>query len=326
MAGPSRVVVLGTGTMGPGIAATFAAAGFQTSILGRRESAAVEAAARAEDHWRLLMDNGLATPGELEIRPAHDLDAALEGPEIVIEAVAEHMETKRSILREVELRVDSEVILGSTTSGLDIDQISAGAKHPARFLVLHFWNPAHLIPLVEVVGGQQTDPAVVDDACALLRRIGKHPVRLNRYVPGFLGVRLQQAVVREAVALLEAGVATAEDIDAATRLSFGARFPVLGPLETSDLGGLDVIAAIHEYLLADLDRSDEPQPLLKALVSAGHLGVKTGRGFYDWTRRDAGELSRRRDEELIGRIKTPTRKGRALVGRLETLNAVADLE
>jgi 3-hydroxybutyryl-CoA dehydrogenase len=122
-------------------------------------------------------------------------------------------------------------------------------------------------------------------------------------------VRLQQAVVRESVALLEAGVASAEDIDAATRLSFGARFPIIGPLETSDLGGLDVILSIHEYLLADLDRSDAPQTMLRELVRDGHLGVKTGRGFYDWATRDAGELARRRDQELIARIKSLRDRG-----------------
>jgi 3-hydroxybutyryl-CoA dehydrogenase len=309
MDGFSRVAVLGAGTMGPGIAAVFAAAGFQSSIFGRRERAAERAAAQAEKQWRVLVDHGLASPGEMRIRPAHDLDDALGDAEIVIEAVSEDLETKRSVFAEVEQRVDSDVVLGSTTSGLDIDLISATAEHPARFLVLHFWNPAHLIPLVEVVGGKRTDPAIVDGACALLRRIGKHPVRLNKYVPGFVGVRLQQAVVREAIALLQAGVASAEDIDAATRLSFGARFPVIGPLETSDLGGLDVIAAIHEYLLADLDCSREPQALLKELVSAGDLGAKTGRGFYDWANRDAGELSRHRDEELITRIKSLHERG-----------------
>lgn len=305
----SRVAVLGAGTMGPGIAAVFAAAGFHSAVFARRQDAAERAVAQAQNQWRALVDHGLAASPEARIRPAHDLDDALQDAEIVIEAVSEDLEVKRRVFAQVEQRIDSDVILGSTTSGLDINRISATAEHPSRFVVMHFWNPAHLIPLVEVLGGERTDPAIIEAACSLLRRIGKYPVLLNKYVPGFLGVRLQQAVVRESIALLQAGVASAEDIDAATRLSFGARFPVLGPLETSDLGGLDVIAAIHDYLLADLDRSQEPQALLTELVSAGDLGVKTGRGFYDWTTRDAAELSRRRDEELINRIKALRRRG-----------------
>jgi 3-hydroxybutyryl-CoA dehydrogenase len=143
----------------------------------------------------------------------------------------------------------------------------------------------------------------VDRAMALARAIGKQPVRLEREVLGFLGTRLQQAVVREAIALLEAGVASAEDIDLAVRTSFGIRFPVAGPLESADLSGLDVIAAIHGYLLADLDASRAPQAPLTERVAAGALGTKTGRGFHDWSARDAGALLRRRDEELVRRLR-----------------------
>jgi 3-hydroxybutyryl-CoA dehydrogenase len=179
---------------------------------------------------------------------------------------------------------------------------------------MHFWNPAHLVPLVEVMGGADTESWLLDLVESVLRRIGKYPVRLIRYAPGFIGARLQQAVVREAIALLQAGVASAEDIDAATRHSFGARFPVLGPLETSDVGGLDVIAAIHSYLLADLDSSTQPQDLLTEKVAGGDLGVKTGRGFYDWSERDPTELAQRRDEELIMRLKSLHRSGELSFG------------
>lgn len=309
-----RVAVLGAGTMGPGIAAVFAGAGFESSIYARRQEAATAARKRSEDQRQLLVENDLATHAYLSIHATDNLQEALRGAGLVIEAISENPEAKAALFGKVEDFVDENVILASTTSGLDIDQISVGARNPRRFMVMHFWNPAHLVPLVEVLGGAETETSLLDIVEDLLRRIGKYPVRLNRYAPGFIGARLQQAVVREAIALLQAGVASAADIDAATRLSFGARFPVLGPLETSDVGGLDVIAAIHAYLLADLDNSTEPQDLLKELVAGGRLGVKTGSGFYDWSERDPTELAQRRDEELITRVKSLHQSGDLSLG------------
>jgi len=309
-----RVAVLGAGSMGPGIAAVFSAAGFESHIYARRLAAGGAAQRRAESQRELLWDHGLATHADTVIRASHDLEEALEGVGLVIEAISENLEEKADLFATVEQFVGADVVLASTTSGLDIGRISSGARHPGRFLVTHFWNPAHLVPLVEVMGGKETESSLLDWVEDLLRRIGKYPVRLNRYAPGFIGARLQQAVVREAIALLQAGVASAEDIDAATRLSFGARFPVLGPLETTDVGGLDVIAAIHAYLLADLDCSTQPQTLLRELVASGDLGVKTGRGFYDWSKRDPVELTERRDEELIRRVKSLHQTGELSLG------------
>lgn len=288
--------------MGPGIAAAFIAAGYPTSLWARREEAARAGAETAERMRTSLVANDLATGNDLVVEATSALDEALANVDVVVEAISEDLEAKQKLFESVERLVGPSVLLASTTSGLNMDQMSEHAVHPERFLIMHFWNPAHLIPLVEVLGGTRTPGEQVDSGCDLLRRIGKYPVKLQHYVPGFLGVRLQQAVVREAIALLEAGVASSEDIDAATRLSFGARFPVLGPLETTDLSGLDVIAAIHEYLLPDLDCSQSPQPALLDAIDKGNLGVKTGRGFYDWERRNPQELLERRDEELINRV------------------------
>ena len=309
-----RVAVLGAGTMGPGIAAVFAGAGFGACVYARREDATTGARARANEARQLLLDNDLATHADTSLDATDDLGEALRGARLVIEAISEDPKAKRELFEQVEELVGEDVILASTTSGLDIDAISAGARNRARFVVMHFWNPAHLVPLVEVMGGVETASSLLDEVESLLRRIGKYPVRLNRYAPGFIGARLQQAVVREAIALLEAGVASAEEIDAATRHGFGARFPVLGPLETSDLGGLDVVAALHSYLLADLDNSTKPQDLLKERIANGDLGVKSGRGFYDWSVRDVSELAQRRDQELITRLKSLHRSGELSLG------------
>lgn len=299
----SRAAVLGAGTMGPGIAAVLSAAGVETTLWARRRDAAEVAVADAQSRVELLESSGLVPCPAADIRPCADLGPALADSGIVIEAIAEDVEAKRALFASVEPLVGTETILASTTSGLDPDEISRHLRHSERFLVAHFWNPAHLIPLVEVLGSSAAAPSLVDATCRWLESVGKHPVRLHKFVPGFLGVRLQQAVVREAIALLEHGVAAAEDIDAATRLSFGARFPIIGPLETSDLGGLDVVANIHAYLLADLEASPEPQRALMSLVESGKLGVKSGEGFYDWSTRDAEDLIRRRDEELLMRLR-----------------------
>ncbi len=306
---PSRIAVLGAGTMGPGIAAAFVAAGFPTSMWARRPSAARDGAVAAERMRADLVEHGLATSNAVSVQHSDDLEEALDRVDLAVEAISESLEAKRDLFARVEAFVDPTVLLASSTTGLDIDQIARGATHHERCLVMHFWNPAHLVPLVEVLGSSSATVEVLDVAAGLLRAIGKHPVVLRKYVPGFLGARLQQAVVREALALLDAGVASAEDIDAVTRLSFGARFPVLGPLETSDLGGLDVLAAIHEYLLPDLDCSREIQAPLRRAISASNLGVKSGSGFYDWRSRDAKELVRRRDEELISRVKALRQRG-----------------
>jgi len=231
--------------------------------------------------------------------------AALEDvavADVVVEAVAEDLAVKRELLGRVDELLAPDRLIATNTSGLRVTDIAVDLRHPERVVALHFWNPGHLMPLVEVGGGERTAAGAVSRAVELARAIGKQPVRVEREILGFLGTRLQQAVVREAIALLDAGVASAEDIDLAVRTSFGIRFPVTGPLESADLTGLDVIEAIHRYLLPDLDRSVEPQRPLAERVAAGALGTKAGRGFHDWTERDAGELIRRRDEELVRRL------------------------
>jgi 3-hydroxybutyryl-CoA dehydrogenase len=306
-AGPSfKVAVLGAGTMAPGIAAAFAAAGHPVAIWARDAERAAAAREGAVALARLLGAEGLLVPGAPR-EPAPVTVAAelreLEHADVVVEAIAERLAAKRELLAAADAVLAPGALLATNTSGLRVSDIAEGLRHPERVVAMHFWNPAHLMPIVEVAGGRATAPAAVDRAMALAAAIGKQPVRIEREVLGFLGTRMQQAVVREAIALLQSGVASAADIDLAVRTSFGIRFPVTGPLESADLSGLDVIESIHEYLLADLDRSTEPQPALTAHVAAGELGTKTGRGFHDWTARDAGELVRRRDAELVRRLR-----------------------
>jgi 3-hydroxybutyryl-CoA dehydrogenase len=299
-----QVAVLGAGTMAPGIAAGFAAAGHQVVLWNRSGERARAALERALTMASFLAEHGLAANGgsaAARMAVADDLEG-VAASRLVVEAVAERVEVKRELLARVEDVVAPDAVLATNTSGLRVSDIAAGLQRPERVVAMHFWNPAHLMPLVEVGAGPATAPQTVEWAMDVARQIGKRPVRLSHEVLGFLGTRMQQAVVREAIALLEGGVASAEDIDLAVRSSFGIRFPVIGPLESADLSGLDVIESIHRYLLPDLDRSSEPQAALTERVAAGALGTKAGRGFHDWTARDPAEVVRLRDEELVRRL------------------------
>lgn len=299
-----RIAVLGSGTMAPGIVAAFASAGHEVTVWGRRGERSEDTAQRARELARGLADEDLLPAGgtaEARIDVARSL-AALAQAELVVEAVAEDPGIKRELFARLEDVVGPETVIASNTSGLLITDLAAELRHPERVVAMHFWNPAHLMPLVEICGGQRTAPEIVTRTIRVATDIGKRPVRLQREILGFLGVRMQQAVVREAIALLESGVAVADDIDLAVRMSFGVRFPAVGPLESADLTGLDVIEAIHEYLLPDLDRSTEPQPALRERVRRGALGIKASGGFHDWTSKDPQECVRRRDEELVRRL------------------------
>jgi 3-hydroxybutyryl-CoA dehydrogenase len=300
-----RAAVLGTGTMAPGIAIAFAAAGFDVALWGRDPGRAEAARARAAELACFLEAEALAGPAEEVVARVH-VDAELRSAAaaaVVVEAVAEDLAAKHEVLSTAEAYCSPEALIATNTSGLLVTDIAAALARPERAVAMHFWNPAHLMPIVEIAGGARTSPSSVKQATELARTLGKAPVVLQREVLGFLGTRMQQAVVREAIGLVQAGVASPEDVDLAVRTSFGIRFPAIGPLESTDLSGLDVIAAIHGYLLADLDRSTEPQPALLEHVGRGELGVKSGRGFYDWSSRDADEVVARRDRELVSRLR-----------------------
>jgi 3-hydroxybutyryl-CoA dehydrogenase len=291
--------------MAPGIAASFAVRGHDVLVWARSTDRAAAAVERAREMSDFLAANDLAPraeAGSVRLGPATEL-RDLARADLVVEAISEDLEAKRALLAELEDVAADGALLATNTSGLRVTDIAKGMRCADRIVAMHFWNPAHLMPLVEIAGGEYGSSPSVERAVAIARSIGKQPVVLKKEVLGFLGTRMQQAVVREAIALLDAGIASAEDIDLAVRASFGIRFPVIGPLETTDLSGLDVIESIHRYLLADLDASTAPQPALAGRVTQGELGVKSGRGFYDWSVRDAGTLQRRRDEELVRRLR-----------------------
>ncbi len=279
-----KLTVLGAGTMGQGIAHVCAAAGMQT-VLYDVDLSTVE---RGLERIRTSLDKGVSlgkvTEDDREatldrITRSSDLALAVEGALFVIEAAPESMELKQRLFRMVEQRVGEDTILATNTSSISISQLSMGMEFPARFLGMHFFNPVHIMDLVEIVWGEHTAESTRDLALEFTRLIGKEPI-VVRDSPGFASSRLGIVLGLEAIRMVEAGVADPEAIDKAMVL--GYRHP-MGPLRLTDLVGLDVRLGIAEYLQKELNSdSFQPPELLKRMVSEGKLGKKTGQGFYRW--------------------------------------------
>jgi 3-hydroxybutyryl-CoA dehydrogenase len=273
-AGISRVAVVGAGLMGRQLAGVLAAGGLAVALHDTRAEILGTA---LESARRTAADLG----GPADIRAVPGLAAAVEGADLVVEAIVEELAAKRDLFGRLSAAAP-EAILATNTSVLPVTAIAGNVPDPRRCLGTHWWNPPQLIPIVEVVPAAGTAPDVVARVEALLRDLGKTPVRVRRDVPGSIGNRLQHALWREAIALVAAGVCDAETVDLVVRNTIGLRLGCMGPVENADYVGLDLTLAIHEALLPSLDRDPAPSPLLRELVRRGDLGAKTGRGFRSW--------------------------------------------
>lgn len=292
----SRIAVVGAGRMGCGIAHVFCAADHLVSLYDFDSRALERATETIHGYCRLLeLDPSVSA----NLRCESDLESAVADADVVIEAVPERLGLKREIFAYLDVATTPEAILATNTSAIPIAEIAAGLKTPERVLGMHFWNPPHLVPLVEVVQASQTRFDVVERAMALLASVAMSPVHVRRDIPGFIGNRLQHALKREAIALVATGVCDAATLDRVVKEGFGARLAVLGPLEQSDLVGLDLTLAIHETLIPDLDCTREPHPYLRAKVAAGKTGMKAGMGFRAWTTQDATATQARLDQHLV---------------------------
>ncbi len=301
----NRLAVIGAGTMGHGIAQVFAHAGLQVALTDRNEQVLgkVKQRIRANletcfEHSAVPIDGDRTAAVLGRITVAADLSEAVSQADFVIEAVFENLETKHEVLRQIEDHCPPHAIISSTTSGYCVRDLAVALDRPERFLVTHFWNPGYVVPVVEVMPGDQTSTVAVETTVTLLEEAGKVPALVKKDVPGFVGNRLQHALRREAIAIVAQGIASPEDVDLIARLSFGLRLPIMGPLETVDLGGLDLTQAIQGYLLPELDRSTEPSPLINDKVARGELGAKAGRGFYDWSPEQLARTIQQRDTAL----------------------------
>ncbi len=290
------ISVIGAGLMGHGITQVFAARGYSVTLVDVQPEILSKAIANIRSNLTLMAKGGIGDPEEIEavirrVKTTSDLREAAAEAQFVVEAVYEDLELKQRVFRDLDSICPEETILATNTSVISITEIAERAETKERILGTHFWNPPYLIPLVEVIKGQETSPQMVDATIELLKRVGKHPVRVNRDVPGFVGNRLQHALWREAISIVEKGIAEPAVVDEVIKYGFGIRLPVLGPLENADMVGLDLTLAIHSYILKHIERSPEPSPLLRQKVENGQLGFKTGQGFQDW-KTDRAEQSR----------------------------------
>ena len=231
------------------------------------------------------------------------LTPAVKDSAFVFEAAPEKLPLKQQLFAELESKVAPETILASNSSAIPSTEIGRHLKHRERVVGTHFWNPPHLVRLVEVIQNEKTSDAVVRTTMDLLRNAGKVPVHVRRDIPGFVGNRLQHAMKREAIAMVAAGVCDAETIDTVVKEGFGARTAVLGPMEQSDLVGLNLTLDIAEVLIADLDRTAEPHPFLREKVKAGKLGMKTGEGLRKWAPGEADKVRERLSRFLVEQAK-----------------------
>ena len=314
----SKVAVIGAGTMGAGIAGEFARAGCEVRLLDVSDEVLQRGMKRLGDGQKALIKAALLSAKEAEvalerIKTVTCLETACDGVELLVEAVSEDMALKQELFRRFDELCPRHAVLASNTSGLSITEVASATTRQELVAGMHFWNPPHIIPLVEVTKGKETSDSTAELLVGMCRRIGKRPILVRHDVPGFVGNRLQFAVLREALHILSEGIASAEDIDAAMTAGPGLRYGLLGPLRTADLGGLDVFFAISNYLFAELNSDSKPPALMAKLVKEGKLGAKTDGGFYQYSEEELSEIIAQRDRVLLGFLRVLKEQGR--IGR-----------
>ena len=290
------VAVLGGGLMGSGIAQAFAVAGVPTRLYEPAAAIRAELAARI----RRSLASVNANPQAIKlIEITGELRDAVKNAVFVTESAPEKLEVKRKLFADLVELTPPGTILATNTSVIPISRIAAGLPTAGRIVGTHWWNPAVLIPLVEVVPGEETSDETIKSAMAMMRRIGKTPAHVKRDVPGFIGNRLQFALWREAIAMVAEGVCDAATLDMCVKLGFGRRLAVLGPLENADLIGLDLTLDIHRTIIPELDRHSEPHEYLRERVTEGKLGFKTAEGFQRWNEEGMEEVRHRLVDHLL---------------------------
>jgi 3-hydroxybutyryl-CoA dehydrogenase len=296
--------IIGAGLMGHGIAQVFALKRYKVKLFDNDPNVLRGAPEKIHNNLQTLLEMHLVEPQEIEdclnhLQLCHTLPEMCEGVELTIEAVSENVDLKRAIFGELEALTTPQTILCSNTSGISIGLISENLRFKERVIGTHFWNPPHIVPCVEVIKSQFAADEVFHTVIELMERVGKKPVRVLKDIPGFLGNRLQHALWREAISLVEKGIAAPEDIDRVVKYGFGLRLPFIGPLETADLAGLDLVYDIHKYLFSDLENRSTPSPLLKTLLDQKATGVKSKKGFYNWTDERTKQIIQQRDKALL---------------------------
>ena len=304
-----HIAVIGAGLMGHGIAQEFAATGYPVQLHDITDAQLNSACIQIENNLKMLAENGIIDkeriPETLQhIHTTTDLKIAAENADFVVEAVSENLPLKQQIFQKLDDICSQHTILASNTTALMPSQIAAKTNRKDKILNTHYFNPPYLIPLVEIIRSSNTSDETVSATFDLLTAIGKTPAIIEKEALGFVGPRLQAALIREAFSIVEQGIASAETVDLVVRNSFGRRLSVAGPFEVFELAGWDLVVAAFEELYKDLNSSSNINPLLQEMVSTGKLGVKSGEGFYEWTEEKQEILRNRMSQALIKAIQS----------------------
>lgn len=302
--------VVGAGLMGSGIAAMMCAVGMSVRVFDADAARLSKALTIIEGIVRDLEEYELAEAGAAarvkeRLKPAEG-PKDFESCDIVVEAIVEDAQIKRGLYATLESVLPPHAIIASNTSNIIPSVLVQGMTHPERFIVAHFWNPPYAVPLVEIVPASQTNSQTIERTMAWIRQLGNEPVRLKKEIAGFIGNRLQYALLREALWLVQQGIATAEEIDNVMTLSLGRRYAVTGPFATADLGGLDTFLMISRQLMPQLASDTSPLQIMEEAVARGHVGMKSGAGLLEWPTARSAAVLRRRTQELLRRRRSET--------------------
>ena len=283
------IAVIGAGMMGQACSQAFLMAGYQVRLQSIDDELFRGVRDRVRHDLEFLAERGLGSPDEVDgtvsrLTTTSDLAEALDGADFVLECIFENLDAKRALFRQMEALVGPEVILATNTSVIRISEIAEACSHPGRVVGAHWWTPAYLMPIVEIIPGEETTQDTVDRATRLMAEAGKLPVYVKKDAPGFIGNRLLHALYREAMYIVEQGIADPEMVDLVLKYGPGARFQVMAAFEHLDMVGLDLGCAVEGYLWPHLADHHEVFPILPEKVARGELGFKSGGvGFYTWT-------------------------------------------
>lgn len=302
----NTVAVIGFGTMGIGIAQNFAEGGMKVHVIDRDDAALKRgtntmAASLALAEAEGLVSSAADVLGRVATFQWDDFDAALADAQMVVETVPEVLEIKKEVFARLD-KLPREVLIGSNTSSFTVSQMTGDMATADRVVGLHYFNPAHLIPAVEIHHGTETSDAAIDAVSAVMTAVGKVPVRVRKEIPGFIINRLTGALEREIDLLLDQGIVSPEDLDAAVKASLGFRLACIGPMEAEDFIGLDTAYRVSNNVFKGLSNATSASPDLGEKVARGELGVKSGKGWYDYTKRETTEVFATRDRKLMNQL------------------------
>ena len=314
-----RISVVGAGYIGRGVAQEFAVAGYEVCLNSRTQQSLDQGLTHIEANLDRLVDIGFLSSERAQsamprIRTSTALKDMVEDADVVIECVSENLELKQEIFRQLDQYCPERTILASTTSSLLPSQLASATQRPEKVLAAHYISPTDLVRLVEIMGGEATTDETIATIYELLVKVGKTPIVIRKETPGFIYTRMAMAILREAVSIVQKGIANPEDVDTAIQYMIGRRLANSGWFEMMDLAGWDVLTSVFESLLPEIDSSSDVLGLLREKVARNEVGVKSGKGFYDWTEEKAEDLRRRLTFSLIETEKWASPSNRGLEG------------